>query len=77
MSEQTSVWRPIEIAPKDGRDILLCGGTGSGRWRRVGYWGKRAEAWVIDCVVELSAPTHWMEMAQPFPSVREPQETQP
>ncbi len=62
-------WQSIESAPKDGRDILLAGGgTGSGQWRRVGYWARRVEVWSIDCVVPLSEPTHWMPLP-PVPSL--------
>jgi hypothetical protein len=57
-----SGWQPIASAPKDGRDVLLLGGSGSGRWRRVGYWARRIERWSVDAVVELSEPAAWLPL---------------
>jgi len=31
-------WQPIETAPKDGTDVLVCADTG---WMFVAYWDKK------------------------------------
>lgn len=58
-------WRPIETAPKESWDIILCDADG---WRIIGNWWR--DAW-RDYVGEEFFPTHWM----PLPPA--PKEAQP
>lgn len=69
-------WLPIEIAPKDGTDILLFDRE---RGCVVGEWDYGDEAWIYAVTdVEISgapkgtmfcsyfpAPTHWMPVPEP------------
>lgn len=59
-----SEWRPIETAPKDSSEILVCGGYR----HAVAYWDEDDEAWVSDyrgkgngAYVEA---THWMPLPE-------------
>ena len=66
-------WQPIETAPKDGRRILVYGGTWEGELGgkepsviAMGYAGDTVcvadtcyyDAWIV-------APTHWMPLPEP------------
>ena len=69
-------WQPIETAPKDGTQILLCQ-ENWGPW--VGWWGThdggRDDWWFLDpsvdsrdklnCWLLTSGPTHWMPLPEP------------
>ena len=63
-------WQPIETAPKDLDDILLCS---RGTWYtvRVGYWDnwiKPNGGWhVTDQPPGNWKPTHWMPLPSPPP----------
>ena len=65
-------WRPIETAPKDGTEILVCGPACSGFYFSVACWKDRwQESWWSDYEdEELFPPSHWM----PLPAAPEPQE---
>lgn len=75
LREATS-WRPIETAPKDGREVLLFE-----RWTDVpfvGYWGERENKWeahrshytvkgdgVVKSSLCQSDILHWMPLPKP------------
>lgn len=58
-------WQPIETAPKDGREILVCS-----RYQcAVAFWDDEEEAWLTDyrrkgnsAYVEAR---HWMPLPEP------------
>jgi hypothetical protein len=54
-------WQPIETAPKDGTEVLLT----NGEYKRAGYWATRINAWSIDMVPPIKAPTHWAPLPEP------------
>lgn len=73
-------WHPIETAPKDGREILLCRATDAdgkpitgkdfGLFCQVAGWWGEPEGWVVYCnlIQEPSVhfdPTHWAEINPP------------
>lgn len=55
------VWLPIETAPKDGTEILVCGPSmpADGMYRSCAVWreGKWIESWWSND--ELFPPTYW------------------
>ena len=58
-----SEWRPIETAPKDGTQLLLC----VGGWRFIGWWGQQygnlyPPSWCEGERGENLQPTHWMPL---------------
>lgn len=70
-------WQPIETAPKDGTQVLLCDGMW-GPW--VGWWGTHDGApdnwWFVDLALPKTpdnlnswvvghGPTHWMPLPDP------------
>lgn len=62
-SEQTTGWRPIETAPRDGTMILV------GRWDQ-GLATVYGDHWAEDpgCWYDSSGlfePTHWMPLPEP------------
>lgn len=68
MSDETSGWRPIETAPKDGTRILGCGPLHSLRdpdrtyyIEVVHYWPGQKH-WPIKWMEGHSEPTHWMPL---------------
>lgn len=58
-------WQPIETAPKDGTEVLLCGPLrdGSGHYRDVSrfYMIRWPVEWMANCL----PPTHWMPLPPP------------
>ena len=71
-------WKPIETAPKDGSEILLCRQTNVdgmpvvhfGVFCQVAAWWEGEESWVVYCnlVAEPSLhfePSHWMPLPPP------------
>jgi hypothetical protein len=72
-------WRPIETAPKDGRDIIL-GGCKIGPSVRVAHWGagaynRKTKSYDLDWTSVTAfgfAPTHW----QPLPVAPKPEATE-
>ena len=72
-------WKPIETAPKDGTDILLCR-MHEGRCvtMQIGAWtvarpqadgfvaGRGQPFWIAyDSVHLVATPTHWMQLPPP------------
>ena len=69
-------WQPIETAPKDGREILLCRATNAdgkpitdawGLFVQVAAWWDGDEAWIVYCSLPGEPrlhfePTHWAEL---------------
>ncbi len=68
-------WQPIETAPKNGTEILLCSG---GRWKsiNIGHWVPVGYAGVkgkwhtgFTCADEgdfdIDSPTHWQPLPEP------------
>jgi hypothetical protein len=71
-------WQPIETAPKDGAEILLCKATdadGKPMGKAFGLFVQRAawcgdEGWVVYCSLPSEPhlffePTHWMPLPEP------------
>ena len=78
MGEQ--VWQPIETAPKDGTEILVCEVTRTTPFMQVVQWqtytAREGGDWFILCGLAADpdlyfTPTHWM----PLPTPPGPQET--
>lgn len=73
-----SKWQPIETAPKDGTEILLCRATDADgdpitdeAWgifvQVAAWWG--SEEWIVYCSMICEPrlhfePTHWMPLPQ-------------
>jgi uncharacterized protein DUF551 len=62
------VWKSIEVAPKDGTNILLT----NGEEVVTGYWGswpqpfsQVANTWCSHWPVKCGPPTHWMPLPDP------------
>lgn len=70
-------WQPIETAPKDGTEVLLCRalnadqqpivGEGWGVFVQVAAWWEGDNAWIVYCSMVREprlhfAPTHWMPL---------------
>lgn len=56
-------WQPIETAPKDGTEILVCNHATLDIWfYHVASWMDGLEWWNGDARVN---PTHWMPLPQP------------
>lgn len=56
-------WQPIESAPKDGTDMLVCwcrGGT-----MAVACWWSDGWYEANDDIRYVSEPTHWMPLPNP------------
>lgn len=77
-ARKDSAWQPIETAPKDGTEILVCGleyGEGPDRFQRVVYWveTENGDAWYLaewgeDNRMKVGYLTHWMPLpATPLP----------
>lgn len=62
-------WRPIESAPKDGRDLLIVDAR-YGHPVRIGFWDEgRGGVWSIWPGRERIHPTHWRPLpASPNPT---------
>jgi len=62
-------WQPIETAPKDGREILMAYGNGTGDVSppMVVAWCKKIRGWfIVGVEIEvLTKPTHWMPLPAP------------
>lgn len=64
-----SDWKPIETAPKDGTDVLLCAVDADGSyWAAVAQWW--VKRWVIIGVVDdptflTFEPQFWMPLPTP------------
>ena len=76
---QSNNWQPIETAPKDGTEILLCQATDAdgdpmsdeswGISVQVAAWWEGERNWIVYCSMVRDpslhfTPTHWM----PLPS---------
>jgi hypothetical protein len=60
-----SEWQPIETAPKENRDVLVCE-DGIGKPVRVAFWDKaRGGVWSMWPGRERIYPTHWMPLPAP------------
>lgn len=61
-----SSWQPINAAPLDGSDVILCEAGISGSY--TGYFDAENEAWYMtglhhtDSYANVMYPTHWMKM---------------
>ena len=71
-------WQPIETAPKDGTQILLCRAFDAdgnrieplGIFAQCAQWWGIEEGWVVYCSMVREPllhfePTHWMPLPQP------------
>lgn len=59
-------WQPIETAPKDGRDILLCMEGGTHVY--MGSWGGltgRQTWWIDGGQISFKEATHWQPLPAP------------
>lgn len=62
-------WQPIETAPKDGTDVLICYEAASGqrvtiaRFKVHGFNGLVKQWW--QCDIGTVEPTHWMPLPAP------------
>lgn len=71
---QTSAWQPIETAPKDGTDIIVCWDAPNPEYKAVGicFWNEGLGEWFSQIyeypeVYGIARkPTHW----QPKPSAK-------
>ena len=67
-SAQKLQWQPIETAPKDGTEILVCGPLrdGSGVYRDVTRWPNGwSGKWPVAYMHNSDEPTHWMPLPEP------------
>lgn len=67
-ANERATWHPIDTAPKDGTEILVCGPE----WLRAGVavWSEHDACWQEACNVEphqytTRPPTHWMPLPEP------------
>lgn len=63
-----SEWKPIEIAPKDGTNILAVRFDQSEVWPLVGaivHWSKWEGNWFSPAVGHYLVPSHWMPLPVP------------
>ena len=66
-------WQPIETAPKDGRGILICAGSGEDRVVGEAEFSSDGAWWWANTVGEnwdpieetWGPPTHWMPLPDP------------
>lgn len=63
LASQSTGWRPIEEAPKDGTEILAAWRASQtvsvAWWTDSGWWDGESEG------VFISSPTHWMPIPSP------------
>jgi hypothetical protein len=57
-------WQPIETAPKDGTNLLMCSGD---HWMTTGSWNKWRGEWCINAPGYPrygydEQPTHWQSL---------------
>lgn len=57
-------WRPIEDAPKDGKDIIIGEWNGGNWYWGKGYWSKYLSRWSRDGGF-AATPTHFMPLPTP------------
>ena len=61
-------WKPIETAPKDGRDVPFLAFHSGGYWS-LSYWSDKYEKivcyWDGDPPADEHAATHWMPLPAP------------
>jgi hypothetical protein len=79
--EQAKGWQPIETAPKDGTNLLLCearngeiGNIEHGAWEfieRSDWDGAKVYGWCTD-FGRIDEPTHWMMPLPAPPPAEEP-----
>lgn len=71
---ETDGWRPIETAPRDGRDLLLFLHREYGDVMFVAGWWTSRQEWAGDggerCPFE---PTHWTNLPAPPQPIRDEQ----
>ena len=59
-------WQPIETAPKDGRDVLICSLYDDSSYGiEIGYWNAVREEWRGDGPYAIDEATHWMPLPNP------------
>src|SRR5690606_34290662 len=56
-------WQPIETAPRDARQLLLCKAGASHAF--VGYWRHAIGGWRQSGTIAKRDPTHWQPMPKP------------
>lgn len=57
-----SNWRPIETAPRDGTEIILCNISGS---LGIGSYMPKQDSWEITDDVWWDKCSHWMPLPKP------------
>ena len=61
-------WQPIETAPKDGTNILLCDGDAGDSPQFTGHWVADEQAWwgwESECEMLAFCPSHWKPLSEP------------
>jgi hypothetical protein len=65
MKPDQGAWQPIETAPKDGRDVLVCYAVRDGQRVVCGRWLRWQKRWITD--IGFVPATHWMPLPAPPP----------
>jgi hypothetical protein len=59
---QSSAWHLMDVAPHDGRDVLINNADGI----TIGWWDSSSRSWCYQNeYLSIDCPTHWMPLPAP------------